>query len=154
MAAGRKLQPMTADGPRSTAGKPLTAVPEPSSWLNDVAQQKYVEVCEHLVSTGSLCEGELPLVEQFAACYSRWRQAEEMLAAGDPGWRVVVTRQGAPGSTVPTAAMLQMRQSIDQMRRLGAALCLAPAERTRMPSTRDAGEKDAYARLLREAGVD
>ena len=48
--------------------------------------------------------------------------------------------------------MLQARTSIDQLRRLGAALGLAPVERAKLPSTRPAGQEDEVERLFREAG--
>ena len=150
--APRKLRPITAAGPRQIGGQPLVEIPTPPLFLNEVGRRKFEEVAAYLIDSGSLTAGEVPLVEMYAACYSRWVAAEEMLTAGDPGWRVVVTRAGTEGSAVPTAPMLQSKQSLDQLRRLGAALGLAPVERAKLPSTRPAGEEDEVERLFREAG--
>lgn len=148
----RKLRPITAAGPREIGGQPLVEVPAPPPFLNEVGRRKFEEVAAYLVDLGSLTAGEVPLVEMYAAAYSRWAAAEEMLAAGDPGWRVVITRAGTEGTAVPTAAMLQSKQSIDQLRRLGAALGLAPVERAKLPSIRPAGQEDEVERIFREAG--
>ena len=143
---------MTAAGPREIGGQPLVEVPAPPPFLNEVGRRKFEEVAAYLIDSGSLTAGEVPLVEQFAACYSRWVAAEDLLAAGDPGWRVVITRQGTEGTAVPTAAMLQARTSIDQLRRLGAALGLAPVERAKLPAVRQGGGEDEVERMFREAG--
>lgn len=148
----RKLLPLTAAGPREIGGQTLTEIPEPPPFLNEAGRRKFEEVAAYLVDLGSLTAGEVPLVEMFAAAYSRWVAAEEMLAAGDPGWRVVITRAGTAGSAVPSVATIQMRTSIDQLRRLGAALGLAPVERAKLPSTRQAGQEDEVDRMFREAG--
>jgi P27 family predicted phage terminase small subunit len=147
-----RLSPMLADGPRDVAGTPLTEIPTPPAFLDSTGRRKFLEVAEYLVGLRALTAGEIPLVEQFAAVYARWIAAEEALAAGDPGWRTVVTRQGTPGSSVPTPAMLQSQRSIEQMRRLASLLALAPVERARLPTARDGGE-DEYERLLRESGA-
>ncbi len=148
----RKLLPLTAAGPREIGGQPLVEVPAPPPFLNEVGRRKFEEVAAYLVDLGSLTAGEVPMVEMFAAAYSRWAAAEEMLAAGDPGWRVVITRAGTEGTAVPSAAMLQSKQSIDQLRRLGAALGLAPVERAKLPSIRPAGQEDEVERMFRDAG--
>lgn len=148
----RKLLPLTAAGPREIGGQPLTEIPEPPPFLNEVGRRKFAEVAAYLVDLGSLTAGEVSLVEMFASAYQKWVAAEELLAAGDPGWRVVITRAGTEGSAVPSAAMLQSKQSIDQLRRLGAALGLAPVERAKLPATRQAGQEDEVERMFREAG--
>jgi P27 family predicted phage terminase small subunit len=148
----RKLSPITAAGPREIAGQSLVEIPSPPPFLNEVGRRKFEEVAAYLVDLGCLTAGEVPLVEMYAAAYSRWAGAEEQLSGGDPGWRVVITRQGTEGSAVPTAAMIQSKQSIDQLRRLGAALGLAPVERAKLPATRQPGEEDKVDRIFREAG--
>lgn len=149
----RKLLPITAAGPREIGGQPLVEIPAPPSFLNEVGRRKFEEVAAYLVDLGSLTAGEVAAVEMYASAYQKWVAAEEMLAAGDPGWRVVITRAGTPGSSVPSAAMLQSKQSIEQLRRLGTALGLAPVERAKLPSTRPAGEEDEVERLFRQAGL-
>jgi P27 family predicted phage terminase small subunit len=144
----RKLRPHTADGFREPAGRPLTEVPPPPHWMDDVASKKFVETAEYLVDVRALTAGELPLVEQFGAAYSRWVAAEKLLVAGDPGWRVVLTRQGTEGTAVPTPAMLQSRQSAEQLRKLAAILGLTPVDRAKLPAQRDGGEDDPMDVLL------
>lgn len=150
--AYRRLSPTTAAGNREIAGAPLNTVPDPPAWMNAVAQQKFVEIAAYLIDLRALTQGELPLVEQFAACYARWVAAEQALAAGDPGWRVVTTRAGTPGSAVPTIMMLQSIRSVEQLRKLGASLGLAPVERARLPASR-AAEIDEMDLLLRDVGL-
>lgn len=147
-----RRSPILSAGRREIAGAPLDHIPDPPAFLNDVGRRKFEEIAAYLVDLRAMTAGEIPLVEQFAACYSRWVAAEEALAGGDPGWRTVVTRQGTPGSSVPTPAMLQSQRSIEQLRKLGAALGLAPVERARLPAGRDGGE-DEYERLMRESGA-
>lgn len=144
----RKLASVTAAGPREITGQPLAAIPAPPPFLNEVGRQKFAEIAAYLVNLRAVTAGEVDLISQYAACYSRWVAAEEALAAGDPGWRAVTTRQGTPGTTVPTGPMLQAKQAIDQMRKLGAALGLAPVERLRLPAVRDGGEDDPMDALL------
>jgi len=148
----RKLRPITAAGPREIGGPPLTEIPEPPPFLNEIGRRKFDEVAAYLVDLGSLTAGEVPLAEMYAAAYSRWAAAEELLGGGDPGWRTVITRQGTEGSAVPTAAMIQSKQSIDQLRRLGACLGLAPVERAKLPATRQGYEEDTVEKMFREAG--
>jgi P27 family predicted phage terminase small subunit len=148
----RKLSPVTAAGPREIAGTPITEVPEPPVWMTDIAAAKYTEVAGYLTNLGVLTIAEVTLVEQYACCYARWVAAEKLLADGDPGWRSVLTRQGTAGTSVPTPAMLQMKQSLDQMRKLGAALGLAPVERARLPVTKSGDLDDPVEVMFREAG--
>jgi P27 family predicted phage terminase small subunit len=148
----KKLSPVTAAGLRQIAGRPLDEIPEPPAWMNDVGRQKFEEVAAYLVDLRAITAGEVALVEQYAACYSRWVQAEEALATGDPGWRTVISRGGAAGSSVPSEMMLQSMRSIEQLRKLGAALGLAPTERTRLPAIRVGGEDDEMETLLKRAG--
>lgn len=150
----RKLRPVTSDGPRDIAGKPITEAPSPPAWMNEIASSKFTEITQYLVSLGAITVAELALVEQYSACYSRWVAAEKALAEGDPGWRSVLTRQGTEGTTVPTPAMLQLRQSLDQMRKLGAALGLAPVDRAKLPSVRSGEGEDPVEVMLRAAGYD
>lgn len=144
---------MLAAGRRDIAGAPLDHIPDPPAFLNDVGRRKFEEVAAYLVDLRAITGGEIAIIEQFAACYSRWVAAEEALAGGDPGWRTVVTRQGTPGSSVPTPAMLQSQRSIEQMRKLSAQLGLAPVERARLPACRDGGEDDEFEKLIRESGA-
>jgi P27 family predicted phage terminase small subunit len=148
----KKLSPVTAAGPRQIAGRPLDEIPRPPAWMNDVARRKFEDVMLYLTDLGAIAAGEVALVEQYAACYGRWVQAEEALAAGDPGWRTVISRGGAAGSSVPSEMMLQSMRSIEQLRKLGAALGLAPVERARLPAIRDGGEDDEMGTLLKRAG--
>jgi len=148
-----RLSPTTAAGLRDIAGRPLAEVPEPPAWMTEAARRKFAEVAGYLVGLGAVTAGELALVEQYAAVYARWAAAEEQLSAGDPGWRTVLTRQGTPGSSVPTPAMLQSQRSIEQLRKLGAALGLAPVERARLPAARSGPEPDEMEELLRRGGL-
>jgi len=149
----RRLSPTTAAGARQIAGRPLAEPPEPPAWMTAAARAKYAETMAYLIDLGAITAGEIPLVEQFAVAYARWAEAEAALAAGDPGWRAVTTRQGEPGSTVPTAMMLQSQRSMEQLRKLASALGLSPVERSRLPAARDGGEPDEMEALLREAGL-
>lgn len=144
----RKIRPTTAAGARDITGRPLNEIPVPPAFLNAVGRAKFEEIARYLIDLGALTAGEVVLVEQFAAVYSRWVAAEEALAAGDPGWRTVVSRGGTPGSTVPTGPMAQSMRSLEQLRKLGAALGLAPVERLRLPAVRDGGEDDPMEALL------
>jgi len=148
----RKLQPVTAAGPREITGTPIAEVPEPPEWMNDIAAAKFTETASYLVGLRTITIAEVALVEQYAAVYGRWVQAERALAEGDPGWRAVLTRQGTPGTSVPTPAMLQLRQSLDQMRKLGAALGLSPVERGRLPVVNSGEYDDPAEAMFRAAG--
>ncbi len=148
----RKLSPYTAAGVRNIAGSPLKEVPEPPQWMGEIAAHKFTEVATYLVSLGAVTVAEVGLIEQFAACYGRWVAAETALANGDPGWRTVLTRQGTEGTSVPTPAMLQMKQALDQLRKLGAALGLAPVERARLPSASSGDTDDPMEEMFRSAG--
>jgi P27 family predicted phage terminase small subunit len=144
----RKLSPITAAGRREIAGEPLDVIPEPPAWMNPAARRKFEEVAGYLVALRALTAGEVSLVEQFAACYARWVEAEEALSSGDPGWRTVISRGGAAGSSVPTPMMLQSQRSIEQLRKLSAALGLSPVERSRLPAARGGGKEDPMDVLL------
>lgn len=144
----RKICPTTAAGTREITGRPLLEMPTPPAFLNEVGRRKFEEIARYLIDLGAITAGEVALVEQYAASYSRWVAAEEALTAGDPGWRTVISRGGSPGSSVPTPAMLQSMRSVEQMRKLGAALGLAPVERLRLPAVRDGGEDDPMEALL------
>ena len=149
----RKLSPITAAGRREIAGAPLAVIPEPPAWMNPVARRKFEEVVGYLVDLRALTAGEVALVEQFAVCYARWAESEEALSNGDPGWRTVISRGGAAGSSVPTPMMLQSQRSIEQLRKLSAALGLSPTERSRLPAARVNAEDDEMDQLLRRAGA-
>lgn len=150
----RKLRPVTSDGPRNISGTPIVEAPPPPAWMNEIAADKFTEIASYLVSLGAITVAELALVEQYAACYSRWVVAEKALANGDPGWRSVMTRQGTEGTAVPTPAMLQLRQSLDQMRKLGVALGLTPVDRAKLPSVRSGEPEDTVEVMLRAAGYE
>jgi P27 family predicted phage terminase small subunit len=147
----RKLRPFTAAGAREISGVPLVDVPAPPEWMDEVGRRKFEEVGAYLVALGAITAGEVPLLEMFATTYARWIAAEKILAAGDPGWRTVIGRTGTEGTAVPTAAMLQARTSIDQLRRLGAALGLAPVERAKLPAVRQGREEDEVERMFQTA---
>ena len=144
----RKLLPVTAAGPRDIAGQPLDRVPPPPAWMNNVASSKFIQTMEYLVDLRAVSAGEVPLVEQFAAVYSRWLQSEIDLANGDPGWRTVVTRQGTDGSSVPTPAMLTNRTALEQLRKLATVLGLSPIDRAKLPASRAGGAEDPMDVLL------
>jgi P27 family predicted phage terminase small subunit len=150
----KKLLPVTSSGIRNIVGTPITVPPLPPEWMNELAAAKFTEVAGYLTSLGAVTVAELALVEQYAACYSRWVAAEKALADGDPGWRSVLTRQGTEGTAVPTPAMLQLRQSLDQLRKLGAALGLAPVDRAKLPSIRGGEPEDSAEAMLRAAGYE
>ncbi len=144
----RKLLPVTASGPRDIAGHPLTRVPPPPPWMNDVAATKFTETMAYLVDLRAVTAGEVPLAEQYSCCYARWLQSEIELANGDPGWRTVVTRQGTDGSSVPTPAMLVNRTALEQLRKLATVLGLSPVDRAKLPASRAGGEEDPMDALL------
>lgn len=145
----RKLAPFTAAGPREITGQPLAEVPEPPAWLTPVAQEKFREVAGYLVSLGAVTDGEVDLVVQYAAVWSRWREAEEaMAAAGGLHYRAVQNRQGEAASAVALPAMAQAAKCLDQLRRLTAALGLSPVERLKLPAVRDPGPIDEMEILL------
>ena len=147
-----RLSPTLSTGPREIPGTPLTLIPVPPEWMNKIARRKYEEVTVYLIDLRAVTAGEIALVEQYASVYARWVEAEQALSSGDPGWRTVLTRQGTPGSSVPTPMMLQSQRSIEQLRKLGAALGLAPVERARLPATREGGSIDEMEILLRQSG--
>ena len=147
----RKIALHTATGPRQVAGTPLVAVPEAPAWMGEVARQKHREICEYLISTGSLTAGEVGLVELYAVTYSRWWQAEAALAAGDPGWRTVISRGGTEGTPVMTPARAEAARSLEALRKLGTSLGCAPTERSRLPATRSGNEDDEMDQLLRRS---
>jgi P27 family predicted phage terminase small subunit len=148
-----RLSPTTAAGPRDIAGRPLDVIPNPPSWMGDDARRAFVQIAGYLVGLRVVTAGEVPLIEQYAVVYSRWQQAEAALASGsDPGWRTVLTRQGTPGSSVPTPMMLQSQRSIEQLRKLSSLLGLSPVERARLPAGRDGGPPDEMEELLQQAG--
>ena len=149
-----RLSPTLASGPRQIAGASLTMVPGPPEWMNDTARRKFEEVAAYLIDLRAVTAGEISLIEQYASVYARWVQAERALSSGDPGWRTVLTRQGSPGSSVPTPMMLQSQRSIEQLRKLGAALGLAPVERARLPANCDGAPVDEMEILLRQAGYN
>jgi len=150
----KKLLPVTSSGIRNIAGTPITEPPPPPAWMNELAAAKFTEVASYLTSLGAITVAELALVEQYAACYSRWVAAEKALASGEPGWRSVLTRQGTEGTAVPTPAMLQLRQSLDQLRKLSTALGLAPVERAKLPTIRSGEPEDPAEAMLRAAGYE
>lgn len=147
----RKIALHTATGPRQVAGTPLVAVPEAPAWMGEVARQKHREICEYLISTGSLTAGEVGLVEVYASTYSKWWHSEAALAAGDPGWRTVISRGGTEGTPVMTPARAEAARSLEALRKLGMSLGLAPTERSRLPSTRRGDEGDPMDELLERA---
>lgn len=148
-----RLSHTTAAGARDIAGRPLDAVPNPPAWMGDDARRAFIQIAEYLVGLRAVTAGEVPLIEQYAVVYSRWQQAEAALASGsDPGWRTVLTRQGTPGSSVPTPMMLQSQRSIEQLRKLSSLLGLSPVERARLPAGRDGGPPDEMEELLQQAG--
>lgn len=143
-----RLSPTLAAGPRQITGAPLTFVPDPPQWMSDTARRKHQEVATYLVDLRAITAAEITLIEQYASVYARWVEAEQALASGDPGWRTVLTRQGTPGTSVPTPMMLQSQRSIEQLRKLSSALGLAPVERLRLPVVRQYGEDDPVEQLL------
>jgi P27 family predicted phage terminase small subunit len=147
----KKLLPVTSSGIRNIAGTPITEPPPPPEWMNELAAAKFTEVAGYLTSLGAITVAELALVEQYASCYSRWVSAERALADGDPGWRSVLTRQGTLGTAVPTPATLQLRQSLDQLRKLGAALGLAPVDRAKLPVAKSGDLDDPVEAMFRAA---
>lgn len=147
----RKLSVHTAQGPREIAGKPLTEIPDAPPWMGEVARRKFLETCEYLISTGSLVIGEVGLVELYSTTYARWWHAEAALAAGDPGWRVVISRGGTEGTPVMTPARAEAARSLEALRKLSTSLGLAPTERSRLPATRSGDEGDEMDKLLARA---
>lgn len=142
----RRLPPLTA--------RPLSEAPEPPDWMDAVGRKKFHEVIEYLGGLGAAAAGDVVAVEVYAANYSRWVAAERALASGgDPGWRTVTTRQGEPGSTVPTAMMLQSLRSAEQLRKIGASLGLSPVDRARLPAERKTAAADPVDALFQEVGA-
>lgn len=148
MPQARKLSPVTAAGAREIAGTPLTTTPEPPAWMRPVARQKYCDTVDYLVSLGAVTSGELPLVEAFAVAYGHYVEAETLLAGSPLTYRAVLNRQGEEASAVALPAAAQSAKALDQMRRLAAALGLAPVERARLPAVRGGGEDDPMEALL------
>ena len=148
----RKLRPVLSTGPREIAGRPLLEAPPPPVWMRPLAKAKFTETAEYLVGIGSITAAELPLVEMFAVAYCHFVEAETMLA-GDPlTYRAVLNRQGDEASAVALPAAAQAAKAVDQMRRIGAALGLAPTERAKLPATRAPGPVDPMDELLERVG--
>jgi phage terminase small subunit len=64
----------------------------------------------------------------------------------------VLNRQGDEASAVALPAAAQSAKAVDQMRKIGAALGLAPCERLKLPAIRSAGEADPMESLLERSG--
>jgi len=135
MPTGRKLRSCTVNGVRRSPVATLTEIPDPPAWMRPAAAQRFSEVAE------------IGVVEQYAACYGRWVEAEQELSKVAVNYRAVLNRQGEEASAVALPAMMQASKSLDQMHRLGACLGLNPTERARLPATKS-GEVDEMDLLL------
>lgn len=141
---------MTAAGPRDFGGQPLLEPPLPPEWMRPAARRKFEEVAAYLVSLRAVTAGEVGLIEQLAAVYGRWVEAELILAKGNLHYRAVLNRQGEEASAVAMPAMMQASKALDQMRKIEAALGLSPAERGRLPAA-GGGENDVVDAFFRRA---
>ena len=147
MPTGRKLRSCNANGVRRSPVAPLTEIPDPPAWMRPAAARRFNEVCDYLIGINAITVAEVGVVEQYAACYGRWVEAEQELSKVAVNYRAVLNRQGEEASAVALPAMMQASKSLDQMHRLGACLGLNPTERSRLPATKS-GEVDEMDLLL------
>lgn len=115
-------------------GKPLDYIPDPPTWMRPAARRRFIEVIEYLAGIKAITSAEVALVAQYSSCFGRWIEAEEAMSTAAIQYRAVLNRQGEEASAVALPAMMQASKSLDQMRKLEAALGLSPVERARLPA--------------------
>lgn len=150
----RKLSPVTAAGRRDYPGQPLVEVPDPPAWMRPIAREKFLNTAEYLVSLRAITAAELPLVEMYATAYCHYVEAEMILAAAPLTHRAVLNRQGEEASPVALPAAAQSAKALDQLRKLAAALGLAPVERGRLPAAAAGPEDDPVEKMFAEVEAE
>lgn len=150
---GRKRLAVDYTGERRQAGRSFRQLPEPPEWMRENAAARFREVCEQLDALGALAETDFGLVTRYACVYGRWLDAERALAESDNTihFTRLTNRAGQPASSVAVPALAQLHKCADLLSKMESALGLSPAERTRLPVTRDAGPPDPMEILLAQA---
>ena len=99
---------------------------DPPDWLPDLAKTMWQTVCPHLCSKKVLAVTDLHNLEAFCMAYSRWRDAERIIASKG----LVV--EGAAGGPIKNPAVTVANEALKQMSSYGSALGLDPASRGRL----------------------
>lgn len=148
---GRKRSPVTSAGVRKT-GEPLREIPEPSAYLRPRAAENFRQTCAYLIASGSITNGDVPLVERYAATLDRWQSAEERLAKEAIHWERLIDRKGDDASSVPLPAMAQSLKMGEVLSKLESALGLNPVERSRLPTNQpETSVEDEVEEMIRRS---
>jgi P27 family predicted phage terminase small subunit len=117
---------------------------DPPAWLDDDAKDAWRWYCPQLVRSGVITKADLHNLAVFCASYSRWRTAEQHVAAHG----IVIVE--ASGSMKKNPACTVANEAIRQMIATGALLGLDPSNRSRLIGKDKGGQQEnPFANLLR-----
>lgn len=117
--------------------KDLTNI-DPPDWLPELAAEMWQRVVPELLREKVIKITDLHLVESFCTAYSNWRLAQN--SVNEFG----IIMQNASGGPAKNPALTALNESNNQMMKLGAALGLSPADRTRLMGDKDPDEDNPF----------
>jgi P27 family predicted phage terminase small subunit len=141
--AGRYRTPLSLvllkgnPGKRPLRNEPRPAIaaecPQPPGWMPEYAQQEWARVAPELHRLGLLSGLDHAVMAAYCVAYSRWRGAEEALAAqaeADPtGAALTIRDRDVPR---PNPLIGVARRAADQMIAFAGQLGATPIARTRL----------------------
>jgi len=125
------------------AGRLLPGIPDPPEWLDELARDKWRELCPLLQELGTLATVSLDHVATYCEAFSRWRKAElEIQKTGE-----VVTHHNGVSGLSHWVKVSQQAQ--DAMYRAGAELGLNPSCRGKLTvSTQQERPSRFFAKIV------
>lgn len=115
---------------------------DPPDWLGERATQMWQRVVPELLREKIICITDLHLVESFCMAYEHLRDAQDQID------KFGVIMQNSSGGPIKNPAYTAFNEANSQMMKLGAALGLSPADRTRLIGGKKVSNSNQFLDLI------
>jgi P27 family predicted phage terminase small subunit len=106
----------------------VAQIPPAPGHLDEIAKEKWHEVCAELIELGVLRKGNFALVAMYCDCWSRWIECTDM--ARKEGY--VLT--GEQGGTYQNPTLCVANKALEHCNRIANALGLTPTSQPKLPN--------------------
>jgi P27 family predicted phage terminase small subunit len=104
----------------------LTEIPDWPIHLDDVAKEKWIEVCDELIKLKSLRSSDFALIEMYCQAWSTWIECSEIIQI--EGMKLI----DRMGKHYRNPLCQDKKNAVDEVRKIAESLGLSPTARTRI----------------------